>query len=338
MTATIKDIAKKTGLSVGTISRYLNGYKLKKKNEELVSNAIKELDFKVNGYARFLKTNSSKIIGIVIPSIGLTFSAEIVNIIESKLAEHGYSVMITTINNSKQHNMDKLNNLELYNLIGVVVIPPADNIGLTNWLKNLSENIPVVVLDRLLDEYDRCTYVIVDNEKAVKHAVKHLIKNKHERIGFISGDAKGYTSVERKKGYYHSLNNFDIEVDEKLIVNSNYSKEGGYIATKKLMQLDKKPTAIFITNYDMTIGALKYLKEINCKVGKDLSVIGFDMDDLNLILDIELSMVVQPINDIANYAADVIIKAIENKISVKDNVKTFKCVFSSRESVIKINK
>lgn len=334
MAATIKDLSKATGLSVGTISRFLNGYKVKSKNEELITKAVDELDFKINGYARFLKTNNSRIIGIVIPSMVLTFSAHIVNVLEKSFSKYGYSVMITIIDGSDETNNAKLKNLELYNLRGIAVIPPADNTSLFEWLKNYSNKIPIIVLDRVFKDFNECMYVIVDNEVASSKVVTHLIEKGHKRIGFISGDAGGFTSVERKRGYISALKNNDILLDENLIIDSDFSQKGGYNGTKELMALPKRPSALFITNYDMTVGAIQYLKERKYKVGKDVSIFGFDMDEINVLLDTQLSMVIQPIDEMADYTANKLISAIEQDQLIEKNTKVFKCNLTYGDSVI----
>lgn len=336
MAATIKDISKVTGLSVGTISRFLNGYKVKSKNEELITKAVDELDFKINGYARFLKTNNSRIIGIIIPSLVLTFSAKIVSVLEKIFSKYGYSVMITIIDGSDKMNNEKLKNLELYNLRGVVVIPPADNAGVLEWLKNSSKRLPIIVLDRVLNKFNECLYVIVDNEVASIKAVTHLIEKGHERIGFISGDVDGFTSKERKQGYIYALKKNRIPFDEALVINSDYSQEGGYNGTKALMALPEQPSALFITNYDMTIGALEYLKEIKYKIGKDISIFGFDMDGINVILETQLSMVIQPIDEMAEYTAEKLISAIEHDQLTEKTIQVFECEITYGDSVVKV--
>lgn len=330
MRATIKDIAKKTGLSVGTVSRYLNGYKLKKNNEVKISNAIEELNFRVNGYARFLKTKRSKMIGLIIPSVQLTFASEIVHVLEKKFSKHGYSMMITIIPDSSQNSLDKLTALEIYSPEGLIVIPPADNKGLIGWLINIGKVIPTIVLDRILPGFKNTEYILIDNKVASKNAVQYLVNNGHEKIGVITGDKRGFTTEERIKGYFEVIeaNNFTYSNN----ISSDYTREGGYKAVSELMNSHEKPTAIFTTNYDMTLGALHFFNDNYIKVGEDISLIGFDLDAINGIFPKKIAMVLQPINEMARYTANKLINTITYQDTLEGQT-IFECEYISGETV-----
>lgn len=332
--ATIKDVAKLSGLSVGTVSRYLNGFKLKEANEEKISKAIEELNFVVNANARFLKTNKSEVIGVIIPSIQLTFASEIVNVLEKVFSEHGYSMMITIIPDSSEKSSDKLMKLMMYQPEGLIVVPPAENKGLTDWLKEVTENIPTIVIDRILPGFTKTHYVIVNNEPSARKAVRHFIQKGHQKIGLITGDKEGYTTVKRTEGYINEL--IEHKISYKKIAYSDNTEPGGYESTARLMNSKDQPTAIFTTNYDMTLGALRYFKDHQLAVGEDISIIGFDLDEINNVYPKEISLVLQPIHDMAEYAAKKLIESLVSNIQLSGK-NIFDCTYIKGETVVQKN-
>lgn len=325
MGTTIKDISKKTGLSLGTISNFLNGKKLRAKNEQLIEQAIEELGYSVNMSARALKTNQSKLVGLVIPSIALTFSAKIVSEVERILSQKGYMVMITVIGHSPITDAEKLANLESRNIEGMIIIPSAENKTLEDWLKNLKLSIPIIVLDRVIEDYNKAKYVLVNNQIASKIAVEYLIQLQHEAIAIIGGDQEGYTTTERIQGYKQALDEHQIEIHEAYIVYSDFTKHGGYAACKEIFSTGNLPTALFVTNYDMTLGVIEYLNEHAIEIGKDIALIGFDLDEIIKIINPNITMILQPIHEIAEYTAYCLLDFLKNDYMEK-TPKVFTCL------------
>jgi LacI family transcriptional regulator len=301
--ATIKDISEKTGLSLGTISNYLNGRNVKEINRILIETAIEELGYNVNMSARSLKTKQSKLIGLVVPSSELTFSAKLVSVVEKILSKKGFMVMITVIGHSPLIDYQKLINLQSRNADAMIIIPSTNNETLEKWLKSLKSPIPIIILDRIIEDYNKAKYVLVNNESASKMAVDYLIHKNHKLISIIGGDMDGYTTIERMKGYKKSLEENDMEINPDYIIYSDFTIRGGYLACEKIFQLKNLPSAIFVTNYDMTLGVIEYLNEHNIKIGEGISLIGFDLDDLTKIVNPSITMIIQPIKEMAEYTA-----------------------------------
>ncbi|RDU37848.1 LacI family transcriptional regulator [Neobacillus piezotolerans] len=335
MGVTIKDISEKTGLSLGTISNFLNGKNVREKNKFLIETAIEELGYNVNMSARSLKTKQSKLIGLVIPSSGLTFSAKLVSVVEEILSKKGFMVMITVIGHSPFLDYQKLTNLQSRNADAMIIIPSTDNETLENWLKSLRSSIPIIILDRIIEDYNKAKYVLVNNESASKMAVDYLIHKNHELISIIGGDMDGYTTIERINGYKKSLEENRIEINPDYIVYSDFTKRGGYLACEKIFQLKNLPSAIFVTNYDMTLGVIEYLNEHNIKIGKDISLIGFDLDDLTKIVNPGITMIIQPIKEMAEYTAYRLLDFLKNNYYEKAPM-FFTCTLKEGGSVAEL--
>lgn len=334
MSSTIKDVAKKSGLSLGTVSRYLNGYQIKEKNRILIEQAIEELDFKVNLFARGLRTNESKIIGFIIPSMSLTFTSRMIETIERYLSFHGYGMIICTVLEETHIDKEKLNILLHQRLDGLIILPSAQNKILQEWILEGRFNFPVIILDRILPSLKEYPHITVDNANATYHATLELIKKGHKRIAFIAGDKYGYTSDEREKGFIQALTDNKLPVNQEYIYYGDFLRESGYEGGERLLNLSEKPTAIIVSSYDMTLGFVEYCNLHQVKIGSDISVIGFDLSEISDIVVPSLSMIVQPIEEMGLYAAKSMIdKIVENKVIES---KEFPCNLLIKDSIQEI--
>lgn len=333
MGATIRDLVAKTGLSLGTISNYLNGVQVKKKNQELIEQAIEDMDYQFNQTASALKSKRSKIIGLIIPSLDLTFSIRLMVHFENIFSQYNYmlSVCVVKGENAKQ-DKNKLNLLLQQNVDGLIVVPPANNEHLETWLAKLKNRKPLLVLDRLLPNIALEHQLVVDNANVSTNAIQGLLNKGHRDIAIILGDKGGYTSVERLEGYKQALKQANTPIQANYIQHGEFTHQGGYQAIQTLMALSKPPTAIFITNYDMTLGCVEYMNEHQVRIGEDMTLIGFDLNELNKVFVPHLAMVIQPMEDIASHAARMILKAIENNTPININ-REFNCSIDWGESI-----
>lgn len=305
--STIKDVAKYTGLSIATISKYINGGNVLDRNKILIDEAIKILNFKVNEMARGLKTNKSKIIGILIPNLEQPFCTSIVSHIENILIQYGYSTMICDYKESIELEEMKLTFLVNKMVDGIVMMPLGDEGDMIK--KVVPEEIPIVLIDRILGNVNYDT-VLVDNLNASYTAVEQFIIRGHRRIAIITGPKAIYTAKERLKGYYRVFEDYNLEVDESLVREGDYKVNSGYNLLKELMQQEHPPTALFVTNYEMTLGAIIAINEENISMPEELSLIGFDNLELTSVVKPPLSLVVQPIKEIGENVAKILLQRL----------------------------
>lgn len=312
MAATIKDVAKYTGLSIATISKYINGGNVLEKNRILVDKAIKALDFKVNEIARGLKTNKSMTIGVLIPDFKNIFCTTIVSNIENVLLQNGYSTIICDYKQSSELEKEKFRFLVNKMVDGIITIPHGGN---ADSIQNLlSRNVPVVLIDRALEGVG-CDTVLVDNLNASYNAVEHLIVKGHKRIGIICGPDNIFTAGERLKGYVRVHEDYSMKIDESLIKKGDYEIDSGYKLLNELLELENPPSAVFVTNYEMTLGAIMALNERDIKIPEDLSIIGFDNLQMARIVKPLLSIIVQPMEQIGEAAANILLKRLKGDTS-----------------------
>lgn len=315
MGATIKDIAKRTGLGLATISSYLNGGNVREKNRIKIEEAIKELHFEVNEVARGLKTNRTKTIGIVIPELNNIFFAEIITEAEDILRSHGYATMICDCRSDIEREKEAVDFLYHRRVDGLIVMPTGtSDPGFQRFLR---AGKPVVMIDRKMRAV-ACDCILVDNEGAAEDAVKRLIQAGHTKIGMIAGPEDVYTARERQRGYQKAVRESGIVCDDSLIARGNYTIAGGAAAMRRLREANPDMTAIFISNYEMTVGAIMEINDLGIHVPDELSVIGFDNVDFAKASVPRLSIVTQPTAKIAQEAAETLIIKLEGKDRILD--------------------
>lgn len=305
MAATIRDVAKKAGVSVGTVSRYLNGYTLKERNRRLIEDAIKALDFKENIIAKGLKNNRTMTIGVVIGSLTDLFATSIVSALEKAVEIENYSIILCDYEGQRDKFQQKLNFLMDRSVDGLVVFPGN---GMGEILKEaMGHKIPIVLCNEDITglEADK---VLVDNANASFRAVERLIHLNHRKIAVISGPESSYTGKERLKGYLDALKTYGIPIEDRYVRFGGFASSGGYTTAKELLTLSDPPTALYVTNYYMTLGAVMAINELGIDVPGKLSVIGFDSFELLDAVRPRLTVVEQPVTEIGENVAAILLK------------------------------
>lgn len=308
MAATIKDIAKKTGLGLATISSYLNGGNVREQNRLKIEAAIEELHYEVNEVARGLKTNRTKLIGILIPELNNIFCAEIITEVEDILRNQGYATMICDCRTDIEREKEAVEFLIKRRVDGVIVMPSSDK-G-KHFEKLTRAGIPVVMLDRKLDDFE-CDCVLVDNQKGAKEAVKRLIDAGHRNIGMITGPRNVFTAKERYLGYRDALKEANIPENDKLVSYNDYTIKGGMVGLRYLVENNEDMTAVFVSNYELTMGVVIEANDLNMNIPEQLSVVGFDNVEFARACLPKLCIVSQPTKEIAEKLAEVMLERLE---------------------------
>ncbi len=307
MAATIKDIAKKTGLGLATISKYLNGGNVLEENRLAIEEAIKELDFRVNEFARGLKTSKSKTIGVVIPELSNLFFTSIITIIEDILRQKGYGILVCDCRTDEKLEYEATEFLVNKMVDGIISMPVSKD-G-THLKLPLSKGIPVVLIDRKVEGLN-VDAVLVDNVSASEAAVEYLIDHGHREIGIICGPKDIFTSHQRQLGYTQAFVKKGMFPRQELIRYGEYTVESGYACFKELISQHKSLSALFVTNYELTLGAIIAINELGIKMPEQISVIGFDNMHLAKVVKPRLTIISQPIQEIAENVARIMLKRL----------------------------
>ena len=309
MAATMKDIARQTGLGLATISSYFNGGNVREKNRMKIEAAIEELHYEVNEVARGLKTNATRTIGVVIPELNNTFCAEIITGMEDVLRSHGYATIVCDCRTDRKLEQEAVEFLIRRRVDGIINMP-VDEEG-KHLRKFQKTGKPIVLIDRRIQGIS-CDSVLVDNRKAAEDAVQCFIKNGHRNIGIIGGPEGIFTAQERLSGYSKALKEAGIPIRGSLIFHGDYTIQGGVRGLEELVRSNPDMTAVFVTNYEMTMGAMIGVNELGIKIPEQLSMIGFDNLQFARACNPKLTIVSQPTDGIAREVARIMLKHLEN--------------------------
>ena len=306
----MKDIARLTGLGLATISSYFNGGNVREKNRVKIEKAIEELHYEVNEVARGLKTNATKTIGVVIPELNNIFCAEIITGMEDILRSHGYATIVCDCRTDKKLEQEAVEFLIRRRVDGIINMP-VDETGA--HLKRFQKTgKPIVLIDRKIQEIP-CDSVLVDNKKAAEDAMQLFIEKGHRKIGIIGGPEGIFTAEERLEGYYTALKKAGIPIKNSLVYHGDYTIQGGVRGLEQLVRENPDMTAVFVTNYEMTMGAMIGVNELGIQIPEQLSMIGFDNLQFARACRPKLTIVSQPTDRIAKEIARIILEHLEKK-------------------------
>ena len=314
MAATIKDIREVTGLSLATISKYLNGGNLLPENKAKIEKAIDELHYEVNEMARGLVTSRSKVIGVVVFDIANVFTCTLLKYLGERFRSAGYAAMICDSQNNEQIEAENIRFLISKKVDGMIVIP----VGLTAEFLNpaLRAEIPVVLMDRSVDGSGvQC--VKVDNRASSYRAVEMLYDYGHRKIAMIGSDIE-VTGKEREQGCRQLLKDKKIEVPPEYMKIGRHSIEHGYKSMQELLKLEEPPTAIFMGNFEIILGAVMALNESSFQCPHDVSLIGFDDLIISNLSNPRITLVVQPLQDLAENAAKLLLGKMDKDRNSSD--------------------
>ncbi len=322
--STIKDIARETGLSIATISKYLNGGNVLEGNREIISKAITKLDYTVNRAARSLKTNRSMMVGILVPSIDSPFFARIIARVDALLMQNGYNTVVSSYQFDEKLEQQKLRFLLDIGVDGLIVVPENLTAQDFNQVREISSrDIPFIMLDRYVDGID-CDRVLVNNMNAAYDAVERLVLNDHRIIGIITGPLHISTAYERLIGYQRALESYSLKNAPEFIQTGAYDAESGYDLFRQLIAMPNPPTGIFLTNYEMMLGAITAMQEPDVMLPKHLEIVGYDNLEVSRILYPPISMVVQPMDEMGDVLAELMLKRLRGDMSAFPTVRRLK--------------
>lgn len=307
--ATIKDVARLAGVSVSTVSKYINGGTVRKEKQEPIRAAIARLDYRVNPIARSLKTRRSHSIGILLPSLAAPFFSSVFMASDKLLREHGYHSMISCYYADHGLERDYLGYLIGTGVDGLIYVP--ENLTAEEFQElTAHQNVPVVQVDRMIPGVE-ADAVLAENKKSACAAVSRLAEKGHRRIALVGGPNSVQTAKERLAGYLQALELYHILYDDALVFSGELSFAFGYQSFVELMSAGTPPTAAFSTNHDITMGVITAARERGLRIPEDVDVFGFDSVDICAMMTPPLPVVHQPEQEIGRTAAAYLIERLD---------------------------
>lgn len=310
---TMKEIAERAQVSLGTVSNVVNGTTpVREHLRERVLEAIRSLGYQPSQLARGLRRNSTNMLGMVIPDITNPFFPGVVRGVEDVAFKGSYRVVLCNTDNDPAKEQAYLDELRSYRPAGLLVIPAAEsNLSAELGLPTPS-SVAVVCIDRRPADW-KGDAVMVANEEGAFQATEHLLKMGHTRLATICGPSHLTNATERLAGFRKAIAKQGIRIAPEYIQEAKFDRESGYRSAMLLLRMLPRPTAIFAANDLLALGALLATRELGLNCPKDISIIGFDNLDLGMFTDPALSSVHQPGYQMGARAARLILERIKGK-------------------------
>ena len=307
MSATYKDIQRLTGFSLSTISRHFNGEKVRPTTSIAIKEAAEQLNFKINDFARGLKSGKAMSVGLLIPNLNSVFCTTITYEVGRYLRQQGYGCFVCDYSSDKHNRLDAINFLIKKSVDGIIIVPSDDSPAQLELARNWG--VPTVLIDNTVPSIETDA-VVIDNFNAGKMAANHFLEKGHENVAIISGRTWLPTMNDRQRGF---LSQFTESGHSAHLIETFFSIEEGYKAARKLLTEPSEITAVFCTNYELTMGVVTAMNELGIRFPVDISLIGFDNMELTRIIKPAITLVEQPIDQIAYCAADLLLTRFEGE-------------------------
>ena len=307
----LKEVAKLAQVSPATASRALSKPEsVAQATRERVTQAAKQLSYQPNVLARGLRQRGSRTLGAIISDILNPVNATIAKGIQDAAAKRDYTVFMFNTDEEPEKERRALEALRGHLPQGLIIMPTP---GARENLKLVS-SLPTVELDRSSGIGDAHT-VMVDNVGGARAAVQHLTALGHRRIGMIVGSMDISTAVERHQGYREALESAGIAYQSDFVLPGNHREEGGRLAAHTLLSRPAatRPTALFVGNNEMTIGALLSARELGISIPDQLSIVGFDDSRWAKLMQPAITVVAQPSYELAYLACETLLNRLENQ-------------------------
>jgi len=319
--ASLTDVARFAKVSNATVSRVINNSdKVVPETRDLVHKAMVKLGYKPNRVARRLRQKGGvrHLLGLIIPDIQNPFFAELARGVEDVAYAHKFAVMLCNSDENLKKEEFYIEVLQSESVDGII-LPPISECDLV-VLKLIKSGLPVVTVDRSLT-HGAIDKVEVDNRRGAFEAVDHLIKLGHRRIGLIAGRMNVSTSRERRLGYEDAMMEHKLPVQPEYIRGGDFKQASGRAMTEELLELSPPPTALFVLNNLMTVGALEAIHRRKLRIPHDIAVIGFDDLPWAEALDPPLTVVRQPAYEVGRAAAELLLRRLENPAGAVTHLK-----------------
>ena len=308
-TVTIRDVAEAAGVSIATVSRALRGLpSVAPATRQKIEDVATRLEYVPDPYAARLSATSAHRIIVAVPLPGQWFYAQVVAGVEAVASEEGFDLQLHVVGDDRQRRrfigevLPQQRRIDGAVLVDIPISGPEVR-------RLIGRGIRLVAVGQ---HVDGIVSIRIDNRRAAYDATEHLIRIGHRRIALIGGMPSGRSNLsipgEREEGYRQALVDARISIEDDLIVNGDFSIDGGVDAARELLSMTMPPTAIFALSDEMAVGAIRAAREANLRIPEDVSIVGFD--DHDFAAPIGLTTVRQPVVEQGAMAAQALLDAV----------------------------
>ena len=309
----MKDVAQRAGVGVGTVSRVINRVPGVKESTLIkVNQAIKELNYIPDEYARGLKTKSSRTIALILPSVWYPFFSEFAYYVEKRLDKENYKLLLCNSNGNPAEEAKYIKMLKQNKIDAIIAITYSD------IEQYIYSNIPFVSLDRYFDK--KVSYVTSDNYEGGKLAARKLLEHGARSLAYVGSHSKYPNgTMLRRDGFRDYLENIGIDYKE-IFLQEPVNDFTPYIL--EMLKVHPKIDGIFCHTDSLLLKLRKILNQYGYRVPEDIQLIGFDGMNLSSDLPLGISTIAQPVEQLANGAVDLVLRKIADP-SLKNEAKMY---------------
>ncbi|HEX3984897.1 MAG TPA: LacI family DNA-binding transcriptional regulator [Acidisoma sp.] len=309
--ATIRDVAVAAGVSVTTVSRYLNGsMRLPPETKHRIDDAVKTMRYTPNPLARSLSRGRSDTIGLVIPDIANPFFAQLAAAVEAAAVERGYGVLLCVTLNNVDREIDYIRRIESKHLDGVLFSTNHPDDG--RLLKALEDVPCFVLIDEDISGFD-IPGVFAENRGGAHAATRHLIAAGHRKMAMLSGPRTLFSAEERREGFEQAIAEAGPGHEAVAVFDCAYTVEAGEAAAEQLLRRHPDITAVFTGSDEIFLGMLKTFRHLGVRIGEDISVVTCDDVEPLALFEPAITALRQDLPLMGRHGLDMLISEITRK-------------------------
>lgn len=311
-----RDIARRLGVNVSTVSRALNGLPgVSSELRQEIERLAMQQDYQPNPFAMSLRYDTTRIIGIIVPDIAFNHYSQIVKHIEAEAKKNGYMCIVTDSGDKYSHEVECVNQLLSKHVEGIVLCLSQETNDFAHIKRLKDRHIPVVLFDRVADV--GCSTVSVNDVESGRQATLHLIDSGKRRIAFLGGPNKLKQTADRKHGYLEALRERGMNIRKDLVKCGNVSFNSGLSRTLELLDLPERPDAIIADNGLLAIASLQAIYSKGLRIPEDVAVIGFMSDWVSDIPVPRITFVKQNLKEIGSKTFKLLLDQINGEQNIK---------------------
>lgn len=300
--SSIREVARKAGVSPSTVSRVINGSaRVDPEKAERVRAVIAETGFKPNELARALYKKSSKIIGVIVPNIENAFFGELARAIEEEAFKNGYRILLCNSLNDTEKEVLNISTLDQLHADGIIIMTSSED--LKSRIGNCE--IPFVILDREIEGLDEIACIESDHYKGGQLAAQHLLDCGCKNIICMRGPQRFSSGQQRFQGYLDICRKHGLK---EQWMDCDYDYEDGLRVAEALLQKYPDADGMIACNDMVAIASYKVLQQKGYRVPEDIQLIGFDNIRFSRLFTPEFTTIIQPIRDLGRVAVSAIVE------------------------------
>lgn len=314
-----RDIAKKLGVNVSTVSRALNGLKgVSDDLKQKIENLAKEQGYSPNPFAASLRYDTTRTIGVVVPDIAFNHFSQIIKRIEGEAKKAGYMCIITDSNDNYENEKECLKHLVNMHVEGIIICLSQETTDYHHLQQVKDHHIPLVLFDRAADV--ELSSVVINDSDSARQATHYLIDGGARRIAFLGGSNKMKQTSDRKHGYLEALRERNIPIRKELVKCHDISFNSGLSDTMELLDLPEPPDAIVASNGLLVLSAFHAIMSRKLRIPQDIAIIGYMSDWISEMTSPRISFVKQNLREIGCKAFRLLLDQMEGDDKIKRSV------------------